>query len=271
MVPCVHLVRVVVEPGAEADAAAGALWLHGPAAVEERQSAEGRIELVAGFADEAAAERVAAALRWPAATEPAPDEATWRDAWRAHARPVVVGRVAVVPSWLPAPDAAVVVRVDPGTAFGTGSHPSTRLVLAALQGLVRPGCSVLDAGSGTGVLAVAARLLGAGRVVAFDVASEAVVATAANAALNEVEVDTRHATIDEIGGTFDVVLANIGAATLTAMAPALAARVGDSLVLAGLLDGQVPEVVAAYARRGLDLVRAPSEDGWSAPLLRRTG
>lgn len=271
MVLAVHLVRVVVDPGAEADAAAGALWLHGPAAVEEREAAGGRVELVAGFADEEAAGRVAAALGWPATTEPAPDEATWRDAWRDHARAVVVGRVAVVPAWLPEPEAELVVRIDPGTAFGSGSHPSTRLVLAAMQRLVQPGCSLLDAGSGSGVLAVAARLLGAGDVVAFDVASEAVVATAANAAANGVEVDARHATVEEIGGRFDVVVANIGAATLTAMAPVLAERVGGSLVLAGLLDQQVPDVVAAYAGCGLVLDDVASEDGWAAPVLSRGG
>lgn len=263
--------RVVVEAGAEADAAAGELWLHGPAAVEERPAGEGRVELLAGFADEEAARRVAAALRWPSSTEPAPDEASWRDAWRAYAQPVVVGRVAVVPVWLPSPEAQIVVRVDPGTAFGTGSHPSTRLVLAALQQLVEPGCSVLDAGSGTGVLAVAARLLGAGKVVGFDVASEAVVATDANARLNGVEVDARHAVIDDVDGRYDLVVANIGAATLVGMAAALAERVGETLVLAGLLDRQVPEVVAAYARCGLELVSSTSEDGWSAPVLRRSG
>lgn len=267
-----HLVRVVVAEGAEADAASGELWLHGPAAIEERPAGEGRVELLAGFADEPAAERVAAAISFPSALAPAPDEASWRDAWKAYATPVVVERVAVVPAWLEAPGAAeVVVRVDPGTAFGTGSHPSTRLVLAALQGFVEPGCSVLDAGSGTGVLAVAAALLGAGRVVAFDVATEAVVATAANAALNGVEVEARHALVDDVEGTFDLVLANIGAATLVAMAPALAARVGGRLVLAGLLDHQAPEVVAAYAAHGLVLESSSSEDGWAAPVLSRAG
>lgn len=271
MVPPVHLVRVVVAAGAPADAAAGELWLHGPAAVEERAAGEGTVELVAGFADEAAAARVADALRWPATIEPAPDEATWRDSWRAHAQAVVVGRVALVPAWLSAPTAEVVVVIEPGTAFGSGSHASTRLVVAALQDLVQPGCSVLDAGSGTGVLAVTAAMLGARRVVAFDVASEAVVATADNARRNGVDVDARHAVIDDIEGRFDLVIANIGAATLVDMAPALAARVdaAGALVLAGLLDDQVPPVVAAYARCGLTLVEVGSEDGWAAPVLRR--
>lgn len=267
-----HLVRVVVSVGDDADAASGELWLHGPAAIEERPAGEGRVELLAGFADEAAAERVAAALSFPSVVSPAPDEAAWRDAWKAYATAVVVGDVAVVPEWLEPPGGAgVVVRVDPGTAFGTGSHPSTRLVLSALQRLLVPGCSVLDAGSGTGVLAVAAALLGAGRVVAFDVATEAVVATAANAELNGVAVDARHALVDDVDGTFDLVLANIGAATLTAMAPALSERVGGRLVLAGLLDDQAAEVVAAYARCGLVLESSSSEDGWAAPVLSRAG
>jgi len=128
---------------------------------------------------------------------------------------------------------------------------------------------VLDVGSGTGVLAVAASLLGAGSVVAFDVATEAVEATRANAELNQVAVDARHAVIDDVDGTFDLVLANIGAATLEEMAPALSARVGGTLVLAGLLEAQGPAVVTAYARCGLSLVSAASEDGWVAPVLSR--
>jgi ribosomal protein L11 methyltransferase len=272
-VRAVHLVRVEVDAGAAADAAAGSLWLHGPAAIEERPAGEGRVVLLAGFADEAAAERVAAALPVHATVEPAPADELWRDTWRAHAGAVVVGGIAVVPAWLEPPDppaAEVVVRIDPGTAFGSGSHPSTRLVLAEIERLVDPGASLLDVGSGSGVLAVAAALLGAS-VVAVDVATEAVESTRSNAARNGATVDARHALVDDVVGRFDVVVANIGAATLTAMAPALAERVGGHLVLAGLLDGQVAGVVGAYAACGLELVRSGSEDGWAAPVLRRSG
>jgi ribosomal protein L11 methyltransferase len=257
------LVCVPIPSGVPADVIADALWAHGPASV-----LEGDGQLEAGFASAAAASRVAAALPWPATVEIVDDE-SWRDAWRAHAEVVRVGPLAVVPTWLDPPDDAdLVVTIDPGTAFGSGSHPSTRLCLRALLELA-PGARVLDVGCGSGVLSVAAARLGAVEVVAIDVATEAIEATRANAARNDVEVDARHALVDEVEGRFDVVVANIGAATLQGMAAELAARVDGWLVLAGLLDEQVPPTVAAFAAHGLVLDRVDGEDGWSCPWLRR--
>jgi ribosomal protein L11 methyltransferase len=250
------MVRVRVPSVADADVVADALWAHGPASVLEDGD-----ELVAGFASEAAARRVATALAWPATVEIVEDDA-WQDAWKAHAEPVRVGDLLVVPSWLE------VLRIDPGTAFGSGSHASTRLCLVALQELA-PGASVLDVGCGSGILSIAAMRFGAERAVAIDVAAEAVEVTRANAAVNGVDVDARHALVDDVEGRFDVVVANIGAAVLRDMAPVLAARAGEWLVLAGLLDEHVPPVVAAYAREGLTLVDAPMLDSWAAPRLTR--
>lgn len=252
------LVRVDVPGDVPADVVADALWAHGPASVLE---GEGWLE--AGFASMAAAARVAAAMPWPASVTEVVD-ASWQDAWKTMAEVVDEGDVVVVPAW------KRVVSIDTGTAFGSGSHQSTRLCLRALVGLA-DGASVLDVGCGSGVLSVAAMKLGASSVVAIDVATEAIEATVANAAANRVVVDARHALIDDVDGTFDVVVANIGAAVLRAMAPALAARVapGGALVLAGLLDEQAPELVAAYGQQGLDLVTVESLDGWAAPRLVR--
>lgn len=257
------VLRVRVPPGVDAGVVADRLWQHGPASV-----LEGDGELEAGFASAAAAERVAASLPWPSRIEHVTDD-SWQDAWRAHAMPVRIGPVLVVPSWVAdQEDAPTVVRIDPGSAFGSGSHPSTRLCLAALVDLAA-GATVLDVGCGSGVLAVVAARLGARGVVAIDVVTEAVESTRDNAARNGVEVDARHAVVEDIGGRFDVVVANIGSATLRAMATPLAARVGEWLVLSGLLDDQVPEVVAAFAGEGLALVDVASDDGWAAPRLRR--
>jgi ribosomal protein L11 methyltransferase len=246
-------VRVDLD-GLDAEVVAAALWSHGPASV-----LEGDGWLDAGFASEEAAERVVAALPWPAEVLVVDDD-SWQDAWKAHAGVVEVGSLVVVPAWRD------VILIDPGTSFGAGSHPSTRLCLAALDDLVQPGTTVLDVGCGSGVLSIAAMKLGASSCVAIDVTSEAVEATRANAVRNDVEVDARHVLIDDVAETFDVVVANIGAAVLRSMARELAVRADEWLVLAGLLEDQVPEVVAAF---GLSVDRIDVEDGWAAPRLRR--
>lgn len=250
------LVRVGVPDGVDPEVITDALWQHGPASVLEDGGS-----LVAGFASADAASRVASALAWPAVVEVVEDD-SWQDAWKAHAEPVRVGPLLVVPTWFE------VIRIDPATAFGSGSHASTQLCLEALVELA-PGASVLDVGCGSGILSIAAMRLGARSTVAIDVASEAIEVTRANAASNDVVVDARHVLIDDIDGTFDVVVANIGAATLRDMAPLLAPHVGSWLVLAGLLDEHVASVVGAYVGEGLTFVDAPSADTWAAPRLQR--
>ncbi|HST15776.1 MAG TPA: 50S ribosomal protein L11 methyltransferase, partial [Gaiellaceae bacterium] len=116
-------------------------------------------------------------------------ESGWEDRWRAFHRPVRVGRLWVGPPWEAPADDALVVVVDPGRAFGTGSHQTTQLCLAALQEL-EPG-SLLDVGCGSGVLSVAAALLGFGPVTAVDVEEPSIAATRANAAVNHVSLDVR--------------------------------------------------------------------------------
>jgi len=250
-------VRVALPDDVDPDVVADVLWQHGPASVLEDGDS-----LAAGFASRDAAERVADALPWPSTVEVVEDDG-WQDAWKAHAEPVRVGDLLVVPSWFE------VVRIDPGTAFGSGSHASTQLCLAAVSDLVHQGSTVLDVGCGSGILSIAAMRLGAASTLAIDVAAEAITTTRANAAANGVEVDARHVLVDDVDATFDVVVANIGATVLRAMAPALAPRVGGSLVLAGILDEQVPETVAAYTPLGLRVVEVRSLDGWAAPCFVR--
>ncbi|MGD9798215.1 MAG: 50S ribosomal protein L11 methyltransferase [Acidimicrobiia bacterium] len=294
-------VRIVVAPG-EVDAASGELWAHDPVAVGEEVRVDGSVSLLAGFADAATAAQVAAALptRWSPAVEAAPDEAAWRDAWRAHAEVVAVGRVRLWPSWWPGPDGeaadeaadgeSVTVRLDPGWAFGSGSHPSTRMALAALQRHLGPAARVLDLGSGSGVLAVAAVLLGAGRVVAVDVDPEARRATAGNAEVNGVaDRVTVTEAIPDGCPPFDLVVANIGAAVLADLAPVVVGAVapGGVLVLGGLLAEQAPALAGTYrqvgAAAGVELAGISAagtsaagpvgwdEDGWATLVLARPG
>ncbi len=185
-----------------------------------------------------------------------PDE-DWVRLTQSQFGPIVVGeKIWIVPSWhretadVPpeSGDGIVRIELDPGLAFGTGSHPTTHLCLEWLADHVRDGDTVLDYGCGSGILAIAARMLGAGRVDAVDIDEQAVQATARNAAANGVRIDA--CLPDDLPeGTSRIVVANILSNPLKVLAPMLAARVGPggSLVLSGVLERQADEVAAAYA------------------------
>ena len=176
----------------------------------------------------------------------------------------VADRLWIVPSWHTPPDPeALVVRLDPGLAFGTGSHVSTRLVLRYLEKRLRPAERVLDYGCGSGILAIAAARLGAGEIAAVDIDPRALETTRANASVNAV---TLCVTAPEhlAPGTYDLVLANILAAPLIALEPLLAARTRKDgrIVLSGILESQAPEVAAAYAS-DFDAGVIAAEEGWA--------
>jgi len=172
----------------------------------------------------------------------------------------------VVPSWCdPVDPAAINLELDPGLAFGTGSHPTTRLCLRWLARELRAGETVLDYGCGSGILAIAAARLGAGRVVGADIDPQALAASRANAARNR--VDTTFVPADRLAAdektTFDVVVANILANPLVLLAPALAGRVreGGRIVLSGILETQA-EVVAVEYRHWFNIDVCERDDGW---------
>jgi ribosomal protein L11 methyltransferase len=166
---------------------------------------------------------------------------------------------------------AVVLRLDPGLAFGTGTHASTALCLTWLDAHLTPGARVIDFGCGSGILAVAAALLGAAEVHAFDIDPQALSATAENAAANGVACRVQvHALPGTLPQATDVLLANILAGTLCGLAPQFAQGVtpGGAVVLAGILEPQVPEVTAAYTP-WFDVSRFGARDGWAALSGRR--
>jgi ribosomal protein L11 methyltransferase len=208
-------------------------------------------------------------------------EDEWRDVWKQFFRATRVGRRFVVrPSWDPGvpPPGEHVIDLDPGRAFGTGAHPSTRLVIGLLEDIAEGSGSVqrfLDLGTGSGILAiVAARLWPGARGLAVDVDPEATECAAENLARNRVaSVELRTGALEVAAGDgpFAVVVANIQAEVLEPLAPALAAVIaaGGSLVLSGLLVEQGAAVEAAYRAAGLD-VEARAVDGeWTALWLVR--
>jgi ribosomal protein L11 methyltransferase len=172
-------------------------------------------------------------------------------------------RLWIVPSWHEAPDgAAINLRLDPGLAFGTGSHPSTRLALRWLERVVRGGESVLDYGCGSGILAIAAMKLGAGRARGVDIDRQALLAARRNAIHNRVEVSFHNAA-GAVRQPAQIVVANILAHPLIVLAPALARLTasGGRLALSGLLEGQADAVGDAYAR-WFDFGAAEQDEGW---------
>ncbi len=275
--PCVY----VGVSGDDAELASSILWDAGATGIEERDATtldrnEGaEVTLVAHFDGEEAAKDAVDALapQFSARIEHIEGDA-WKERWKEFWKPTRVGRRLVVrPSWEPFEPGPsdVVITLDPGQAFGTGTHESTRLVMGEVDALVSGGEHVLDVGCGSGILGIAAILLGAEDVVAIDVDPIAVSVTDENAEVNGVADRVRASTtpIDEIEGTYALVLANIRSTTLIPMAGALSARVapGGHLVLSGLLRDEGDEVVAAY--RDLRLVRRDVDGEWIALVLAR--
>ena len=198
------------------------------------------------------------------AVQPVADQDWVRATQAQFASLCLEGRLWIVPSWHEAPrdPRAAMVRLDPGMAFGTGSHPSTRLELRWLARTLAPGASVLDYGCGSGILAIAAAKLGAARVDAVDVDPLALAATMDNARANDVAL--RALPPERLPpGDYDVVVANILSQPLIVLEPLLAARTraGGCIALAGILAAQSAEVVAAYTG-DFDARVAASEEGW---------
>jgi len=195
----------------------------------------------------------------------------WETAWQKNWQALPVGkRLWVRPSFCEPPtDGRIDIVLDPGMAFGTGQHATTQLCLVAIERICSEQApqSMLDMGAGSGLLAIAAAKLGVEEVLAMDHDPTAVEACKVNAEINGVAIRS------ELGdapphATFDLVVANILAGPLMDMAPRLAACVGKSLVLSGLLTTQVEDVCRAYIEAGLMVVRTDTQEEWAAVELR---
>jgi ribosomal protein L11 methyltransferase len=197
-------------------------------------------------------------------------EEDWAEAWKAHYDIERVGRVVVRPAWReydPTGD-EVVVSLDPGMAFGTGQHPTTRMCLQLVQELLQPGDAVLDLGTGSGILGIAALRLGASRCVAVDVEEQAVKAAVANVALNGLEkqmsVSLGSLAAVAAQGPFDLVLANINASTVIALAQGIhdVLRPGRSMAGGGIIEPRLGEVLAAVESAGFEVQRVLEDGDW---------
>ena len=222
-----------------------------------------------------AAALLAAELEVPAASvgiEYVEDRA-WEREWLKDFRPMRFGhRLWVCPAGQrPDGPAETILALDPGLAFGTGTHPTTALCLEWLDGSIRGGERVLDYGCGSGILALAALKLGASEAAAFDIDPQALVAARENAAKNGLADRLAVAEyVSDLTGRFDVVLANILSGPLIALAPGIApkARAGGALLLAGMLARQADEVAQAY-RPWFDIGPVAEREGWSLLAGRR--
>jgi ribosomal protein L11 methyltransferase len=242
----------------------------GAIAISEHERGD-ELTLHAGFADCDAARRELATRFAVVVRE---TDETELDTWRAHAVPVRAGRRFVVcPAWVThdaAPD-DIVVLIDPARSFGL-AHATTRAALAALETIVAPGMTVLDVGSGSGVLAVGAARLGARHVDTVDVDEDARRITTDNAARNGVAgtVTVRGCSIADVDDTYDVVVANLLLPVIESLGASLMAHVvpGGHLVLGGLLVGQDERAVAAV--QPVQVVVRTTTDGWVTVVLQRS-
>ncbi|MGD9144096.1 MAG: 50S ribosomal protein L11 methyltransferase [Anaerolineae bacterium] len=215
-------------------------------------------------------------------------EKDWAEAWKQQYHLQRIGqRTVIVPAWedYALEPGEIAIRLEPGMAFGTGLHPTTRLCLRALEDYVVAGSDVLDVGTGSGVLSIAAAKLGAHRVLALDADGSAVTAARENVAMNGVEeqVVVRHGTLPggspvphhfvadgtlELleSGHFDLILINILAPVILSLAPSLAERLAPTgrVVLAGLIESQEVEVREALRNQGLEIVERTQEKDWVA-------
>lgn len=203
-------------------------------------------------------------------------EEDWLHNWKQYFHPIPVGkRLLIRPTWRNEydPKGRVVLNLDPGLAFGTGTHETTRLCLTALERYIREGASVLDVGCGSGILAVASLLLGAGHATGVDIDELAVKTAKENAALNH--VDDRFEAIcgdltKQVSGKYDVVFANIVADAVILLSKDIAGFLKDDAVyiMSGIIDTRVQEVMQALEGR-FEIIEKLTENGWYCLVVKK--
>lgn len=205
------------------------------------------------------------------------EQEDWETGWKAYYHAMTLGRrLAIVPSWETFDTDRVVIRLDPGMAFGTGTHETTALCLTALDELVKGGERMLDIGTGSGILAIAALKLGAAAAEGVDIDPMCVRTAGENAALNGV-ADRFKVLIgdlsDKASGQYDLITANIVANAILHLAPAVPALLapGATFIASGVIDTRRDEVTAGLAAVGLKICEVREDNGWVAILCKNGG
>ncbi len=205
-------------------------------------------------------------------------EEDWAESWKQYYKPIHLGRVTIVPAWEAYTPATqeVIVRMDPGMAFGTGTHETTRLVMQLLQDEVHSGDAVLDVGTGSGILAICASKLGAARCSAYDIDPVAVKVARENVKDNGCDnivcgVSDLLRDVDLTNGKYDLCVANIVADIIIRMAPDIGACLVDRgrLIVSGIIGCRAAEVRAALSAHGFSILREETENDWLAILLQK--
>lgn len=265
-----------VESPAHREEAVAALFAAGAQGVHEDGTA-----LVTSFPDEAAARAAgtAATVADPSATfdvQPAVS-VDWSTAWRDHAKAVTLGGLTIVPPWLAGgSDPARTIVIDPGMAFGTGDHASTRGAVVLLQDALRPGMIVADLGSGSAVLSIAAAKLAASRVWAIEIDPDAQENAAANVEANDVAevvhlLEGDATVLLPLVAPVDVVLANIISSAIVELLPSMsdALNPGGFAILAGIMESEHERVIDALRDGNWQLRRTYVEEEWWSALVQR--
>lgn len=204
------------------------------------------------------------------------DDADWVNEWRKYYKPIKIGDVVIVPSWIKYErnGSERIVRMEPGMAFGTGTHESTHMCIELLTSLDPTGKTVIDVGTGSGILGITAAVMGAKEVYMYDIDDIAVKAAKENARLNGVEEKTFVENADLLNknsGKGDIVLANITADVLISLSESLTANIRDDakIILSGIIKSRRNDVIKAYESRGYNIVKFIEEGEWNALLLEK--
>lgn len=209
-------------------------------------------------------------------------EEDWANNWKQYFKPLCVGeRLIIKPSWenVPENEGRTVLEIDPASSFGTGQHSTTQLCLEALEKCVVPQGKVLDLGCGSGILSIAALLLGAGQVCAVDIDLNSVRIAAENAEKNHID-SSRYKTLcgnivtdkslrDKIGTGYSLITANIVADVLIAMAPYMGEFLADGgkVIISGIITERRDEVISVYQEKGFSVISLSEAGGWAAAVL----
>lgn len=206
------------------------------------------------------------------------NEEDWSESWKQYYKPIPLGKVTIVPAWesYEAKEGEVVIKMDPGMAFGTGTHETTRLVMRIMQDEIKGGERVLDVGTGSGILSICASKLGAASCNAYDIDPVAVKVAKENAERDgctniTVGVSDLLRGVDLSGGKYDFCVANIVADIIIRMMPDIGAYLKDGapLILSGIISERADDVRASVAANGFTLVREERENDWLALMVRK--